>query len=139
MNNTSNNNYAQKIKIKANANQVFRALNNGLNLWWSSISDAKFETNGHFTVTFENNYWWTFKITEYIPNKKLTWKCTDGEPDFNKEWIGHELHWHLEKKEPHTIVKFQQIGLTPKLHCYSVCASTWDMFITKKLKDYLEN
>ncbi|MGC6431073.1 MAG: hypothetical protein ACON5F_08530 [Jejuia sp.] len=130
-------NYKQQIQVSTNKKDVFYTLNEGLNLWWGSISDSSFELNGAFTITFENGYWWRFQIIEFIPNQKLTWKCIDGEPEFNKEWIGHELHWIISGENQHTTINFLQIGLTPKLHCYNVCSSTWDMFITKKLQSYL--
>lgn len=129
--------YTQTIEVSVNAKEVFYALNEGLNYWWGNISQSQFELNGAFTITFENGYWWRFQIIEFIPNQKLTWKCVDGEPEFNKEWIAHELHWSISEENHRTKLTFLQIGLTPKLHCYEVCSSTWDMFITQKLSSYL--
>ncbi|WP_203256017.1 hypothetical protein [Hyunsoonleella ulvae] len=93
--------------------------------------------NGKFTITFDNGYWWTFRITEFKPNQKLTWICIDGEPEFNKEWIGHELHWDIKEENQKNLLNFHQIGLTPLLQCYKVCSTTWDMFIIQKLKSYV--
>ena len=131
-------NYSNQITLSANSEQVFQALNLSLNSWWGHISNAQFEEGGQFTITFENGYWWTFKILEFIPNKELIWKCIGGDPEFNKEWIGHILHWTLSEKGNQTILLFQQTGLTPNLHCYDVCSKTWDMFISQKLKHFLE-
>ncbi|GGD21652.1 SRPBCC family protein [Hyunsoonleella pacifica] len=132
-----NSNYSQEIKINTSPKTVFEALNEGMDIWWGAISNSNFKSNGKFTITFENGYWWAFKITEFIPYQKLTWKCIDGEPEFNKEWIGHELHWDIKEVNQKTILNFHQIGLTPQLHCYEVCSTTWDMFITQKLKSYI--
>ncbi|WP_282136391.1 hypothetical protein [Seonamhaeicola maritimus] len=130
-------NYSKEIEVHPNANEVFKALNRGLDSWWGQISNSNFGADGTFTITFNNDYWWTFKILLYKPNTELIWKCIAGEPNFNKEWIGHTLHWEIEEKHSKTIIKFLQKGLTPKLHCYDICSSTWDMFLTQKLKDYL--
>ncbi len=130
-------NYSTKISVNASAVTVFNALNEGMNSWWGSISNSKFGANGQFTITFNNGYWWTFKIIEFTPNNELIWKCIDGEPEFNKEWIGHVLHWQIAQDGDQTIIDFHQVGLTPELKCYDVCSSTWDMFITEKLKGYL--
>jgi len=130
-------NYSQEIQVKTDSKTAFKALNEGLISWWGSISDSSFELNGAFTITFENGYWWRFQIIEFIPNQKLTWKCIDGEPEFNKEWIGHELHWTIIEQDHQTIINFHQVGLTPKLHCYEVCSSTWNMFLKEKLVAFL--
>lgn len=131
-------NYSKQITISANSKQVFQALNLGLNTWWGNISNAHFEEGGQFTITFENGYWWTFKILEHTPSTELIWKCIDGDPEFNKEWIGHILHWTLSQQDNKTQLKFQQTGLTPNLHCYTVCSKTWNTFLSENLKTFLE-
>ncbi|MCL6293880.1 SRPBCC family protein [Jejuia spongiicola] len=133
----SRTNYSHQIEFSSSPKQVFYALNDGIHNWWGKTSNSQFKTGGQFTITFENEYWWTFKILEYTPNKELVWKCIGGEPNFNKEWVGHVLHWQIEEKETKTILNFNQIGLTPELHCFEVCSSTWDMFITQKLRAFL--
>ncbi len=129
--------YKIRLEVNANTQQVFFALTEGIGSWWGKVSDSKFKTGGQFTITFDNGYWWTFKIMEYEPNQELVWKCINGEPDFNKEWIGHVLHWQLEERNEQTTLNFHQIGLTPELHCYDVCSSTWNMFLVEKLKTIL--
>lgn len=131
-------NYKNQLEVNASSKQMFLSLNEGLHSWWGKISNSEFKAGGQFTIQFENNYWWTFKIIEYTPNHELIWKCIDGEPDFNKEWIGHVLHWQLEETNGKTTINFQQIGLTPKLPCYDVCSSTWNMFLSERLKNYIK-
>ena len=142
MHNTDNSlsslDYRQQIKVASTAETAFKALTEDIHLWWSKTSNSHQKQGGQFTITFENGYWWTFKIIAFSPNTEVIWKCIDGEPDFNKEWIGHVLHWQITKDEDQVLIDFHQVGLTPELHCFDVCASTWDMFITEKLKDYLE-
>ena len=130
--------YTKSIEVSANAEQVFVALTSGLNAWWGKTSNTLFKAGGQFTIHFENGYWWTFKIIEYTPNSELIWRCIDGEPDFNKEWIGHVLHWQIEEEYSKTTLNFHQAGLTPHTDCYEVCASTWNMFIANRLKSYIE-
>jgi len=133
------NNYSKQIKVTVNSEKVFHALNEGLNIWWGKTSNTTYVKGGQFTITFENGYWWTFKIIEYSPNKELIWKCVDGEPLFNKEWIGHILYWSIDGKNNETTINFHQTGLNPEIHCYEVCSKTWDMFISENLKKHLEN
>ncbi|TGV02821.1 SRPBCC family protein [Flavivirga rizhaonensis] len=131
-------NYKKQLKVNVSSKQVFCALNEGLHSWWGKISNSEFKAGGQFTIQFENDYWWTFKIIEYTPNQELVWKCIDGEPDFNKEWIGHVLHWEIEDLNGKSLINFNQVGLTPNIDCYEVCSTTWDRFITNSLKNYLE-
>ncbi|GAA3634345.1 SRPBCC family protein [Flavivirga jejuensis] len=131
-------NYRKQLEVNVNAKEVFSALNENLHLWWSKTSNTEFKAGGQFTIHFENNYWWTFKIVEYTPNKELVWKCIGGEPDFNKEWIGHVLHWKIEEQNGKTLINFHQVGLTPNINCYEICSTTWDHYITNSLKGFLE-
>ncbi|WP_303318817.1 hypothetical protein Q4Q34_05020 [Flavivirga abyssicola] len=130
-------NYKKQLEVNASSKQVFSALNEGLHLWWGKISNSDFKTGGQFTIQFENDYWWTFKIMEHTPNLELVWKCIDGEPDFNKEWIGHVLHWKITEPAEKSLINFHQIGLNPNIDCYSICSKTWDMFISERLKKHL--
>ncbi|TYA69993.1 SRPBCC family protein [Seonamhaeicola marinus] len=129
--------YTLDLELNTTPEHIFRALNEGMQNWWGNLSNFHFKAGGEFTITFDNGYWWTFRIMEYTPNSELIWKCIDGEPEFNKEWIGHVLHWTITKNGSSATLNFQQVGLTSKLHCYDTCASTWNMFLKEKLKAYL--
>ncbi|OUR98326.1 hypothetical protein A9Q86_14850 [Flavobacteriales bacterium 33_180_T64] len=137
--NYSDTNYQKQIEVSSTAQHVFTALTQGIHLWWGKTSHSYQKTGGQFTIHFENKHWWTFKILEFTPNHELIWKCIDGEPDFNKEWIGHVLHWQIIEDLSKTTIKFHQVGLTPLLECYDICTSTWNLFITERLKAHLEN
>ncbi|WP_299272956.1 SRPBCC domain-containing protein [uncultured Psychroserpens sp.] len=131
-------NYQKQITVAATAKTIFKALTEDIHLWWSKTSASSQNEGGQFTVHFENGHWWTFKILEFRPDHEIIWKCIDGEPDFNKEWIGHVLHWLIKETESKTTIQFHQVGLTPQIECYDICSTTWDMFITERLKDHLE-
>ncbi len=131
-------NYKKQLKLSASSKKVFSALNEDLGFWWGKISNSEFKDGGQFTIHFENDYWWTFKIVEFSPNNEVIWKCIDGEPDLNKEWIGHVLHWKIKEENGKCTINFHQIGLTPNIDCYEICSTTWDRFISSSLKEFLE-
>jgi len=131
-------NYQQQIIVSSTLKDAFKALTEDIHLWWSKTSESNQKQGGQFTIHFENGYWWTFKILKFIPYQEIVWKCIDGEPDFNKEWIGHILQWKIEDHDSKIKINFHQIGLNPDIECYDVCTKTWDMFITEKLKSHLE-
>nr|WP_321232394.1 SRPBCC domain-containing protein [uncultured Psychroserpens sp.] len=132
-------NYQKQIEVSATTKEIFKALTEDIHLWWSNTSQSKQKMGGQFTVHFENEYWWTFKILEFRPNHEIVWKCIDGEPDFNKEWIGHILHWEIIEDVSTSKINFHQAGLTPEIMCYDICSTTWDMFITERLKTHLDS
>ncbi|MEO1031701.1 MAG: SRPBCC domain-containing protein [Bacteroidota bacterium] len=137
-NNLSHLDYQQQIKVTSTAETAFKALTENIHLWWSKTSASLQKQGGQFTIHFENGYWWTFKILEFTPHSELIWKCIDGEPEFNREWIGHVLHWSITQDGDQTLIDFHQVGLTPELQCYEVCSKTWDKFIIEHLKTHLE-
>ena len=130
-------NYHKEIVISAPSAKIFSALTHKLEKWWGKTDKPIDKIGDEFTVSFGVAYW-TFKITEYIPNLKLTWECIGGKPDFNAEWIGDILYWTLEETADTTKVKLLQIGLTPDKNCYAICAPTWDKFIMISLKSFVE-
>ena len=62
---TTLNNYKNTIVTEASKEIIFKALNENLDSWWGKTSNSDFQAGGHFTITFENGYWWTFKILEH--------------------------------------------------------------------------
>ena len=131
-------NYQQAISVNADSQKVFDALSQQINLWWGKTNSITAKSGDEFTIQFSNGYYWTFQVKEFLPNKKLAWECVDGEPEFNREWIGTTIHWSIESNENRTTLKLTHDGLTPALHCYDVCPTTWNMFITDSLKSFLE-
>ncbi|GAA3636015.1 hypothetical protein [Flavivirga jejuensis] len=130
-------NYTTEITMRASAVDVFSALSEKINLWWGETDTPVSKVGDVFTIVF-GEACWTFKIMTYTPHSKLTWVCIGGVPDFNAEWIGNQLHWSIEEQGDTTKVRFLQIGLTPNMNCYDVCASTWDKFIMISLKSFVE-
>lgn len=134
---TKNNNYFKEIIVNAPASIVFSALTQKLDLWWGKTDKLLHTTGDEFTISFGKAFW-TFKITEYVPNSKLTWECIGGKPDFNAEWIGDILYWTIQEKDKTSKVSLLQVGLTPDMNCYDICAPTWDKFIMISLKSFVE-
>lgn len=133
----NNQNYTKEITINASASDVFTALSEKINLWWGETNRPVSKVGDAFTIHFGDASW-SFKITEYVPNSKITWECIGGKPEFNAEWIGDILYWNMEQQGDTTKVRFLQVGLTPNMNCYNICASTWDKFIMTSLKSFVE-
>ncbi|MDO5968553.1 hypothetical protein Q4Q35_01920 [Flavivirga aquimarina] len=130
-------NYTKEIITSASAVDVFSALSKEINLWWGEVDKPVSKIGDIFTISFGEASW-TFRIIEYVPNSKITWECIGGKPEFNAEWIGDILYWNIETFKNTTKVNFLQVGLTPNMNCYDICAPTWDKFIMISLKSFVE-
>jgi uncharacterized protein YndB with AHSA1/START domain len=137
-NSAKDNNYHKEISVNSSTSEVFSALTQKLHLWWGKTDKPVHTIGDEFTIYFGVAFW-SFKITEYVPNSKLTWECIGGKPDFNAEWIGDVLYWTIKETDTATLVRLLQVGLTPDMNCYDICAPTWDKFIMISLKSFVEN
>ena len=82
-----NENYKCSISANTSAHGAFESINH-VNEWWAKNLEGKTEKqNDVFTVHFEDTFV-TFKVTESVPDKKISWHVTDC-----------YLHWLKDKKE----------------------------------------
>ncbi|MBL4707773.1 MAG: SRPBCC domain-containing protein [Flavobacteriales bacterium] len=132
------NSYNQELIIRANIKDSFSALTQKIDLWWGEVDQPIAKVGDEFSVSFANANW-SFRVTEFVPNSKLTWECIGGNPEFNTEWIGDLLYWNMEEVEGDKVkISLLQVGLTPEMNCFEICNKGWNFFITKSLKSYLE-
>lgn len=132
-----NTDYTQRVAVKATAKEACEALSRRIPEWWGSTDRSIEQVGDVFTITFGEALW-TFKITEFVRGEKLTWDCIDGQPEFNGEWIGHQLEWTINQGEEQSVIQLRQIGLNSDLPCYDICSAAWDRFILSSLKALLE-
>lgn len=130
-------NYSKKIAYKTTPEILFQATTQSLELWWGKTDTAVAKVGDEFRTSFGKAFW-EFKISELVPNEKVTWECVDGQPEFEHEWVGTKLHWNISTDGNETHLSFTHEGLTPSFECYDVCAPTWDMFISTSLKSFVE-
>ncbi|MEZ5016379.1 MAG: SRPBCC domain-containing protein [Flavipsychrobacter sp.] len=135
--------YTTEIIIEAMPADVFNALTKKVQDWWGYTDNEVKELADIFTTSFDKTFW-KFEITEYVPNKKLTWTCIDarhvheGYNGIEKEWLGTKVKWELVLLADRTKVYFEHEGLEPELNCYELCSTTWEMFLVTSLKKYVE-
>jgi len=135
--------YKTKIISSANIEASFDAIANGLDKWWGKVDNSISKIGDEFSIFFGKTEW-RFKIVEYVPFEKITWKCIkathvhEGLNNIEGEWLHSELYWNFVETKGKTDIKLYHKGLTPNLNCYEVCKSGWDFFISTSLKKYLE-
>ncbi len=128
--------FSYHLTVKASAKETMKNISQ-VNLWWAKNFKGKAaQLNDEFSVYFGDTYV-DFRISEVIPNKKITWSVTDCNLQWindKKEWQNTEVIWTLSEKAGKTQVDFLHKGLNPDSECYESCNTGW----THHLKDSLQ-
>ena len=122
--------------VNASAEETLKRIAQ-VDLWWAKkFSGKASELNDEFSVYFGGpaDTFVDFKISEFIPGKKIVWLVTDCNLHWindKKEWKNTEVIWTLTEKDGKTQVDFVHKGLNPEAECYESCKPGW----THHLKD----
>ena len=141
--NKSNQNYTQEIFIQTNQNQVYQALTNQIDEWWSTVDQSAKKAGDIFKISFGGESYWKFKVLEASQMGKVVWECIESNQNHNlegtdEEWLGTELFWEFAEKDQGILLTFLHKGLLNSGICYEVCSNAWDFYITESLKNFLE-
>lgn len=136
--------YRQVVRLNSSPEQVFEALTTHISEWWGKQDLPADHIGSEFRVSW-GQPWYQFRVEEFLPMKKVVWKCTDanqlidGLEGVQKEWVGTRLHWELFQDAGDEIeLRFMHEGLVKDFICYDFCSGTWDRFLLVELKSYLE-
>ncbi len=123
------------LTVKASAKEAMKRINQ-VNLWWAKDFKGKAgKLNDEFSVYFGDTSV-NFRISEFIPEKKIIWLVTDCNLDWikdKKEWKNTEAIWTLTEKGGKTQVDFVHKGLNPDCECYESCKPGWTHHIQNSL------
>lgn len=128
------NDYNNSFTVNKTASEVFEALTQKIDKWWSTDFEGSAANVGdEFTVRFGKTFK-TFTIEQLHANEKIVWRCTAqliDHPDINNqsEWVGTSIIWTLGTSDFSTKVNMLHQGLAPGVECYAVCEKGWDSFI----------
>ena len=130
-------NYSASILAPVPPEQVARAIDRDLTLWWSTRVDR--HPDG-FTIRFNNSH----VRFAYAPDRTSTrfvWHCTDAHMIINDydpaEWQGTSLIWELAATDTGCRITLTHDGLTPALHCNDICVAGWNKYFEVSLRDHL--
>jgi Activator of Hsp90 ATPase homolog 1-like protein len=128
--------FGLSLTVKASAKETMEKISQ-VNLWWAKNFNGRARNlQDEFSVYFGDTYV-NFRISEFIPDKKITWQVTDCNLHWivnKKEWKNTEVIWSLAEKSGKTQIDFSHKGVTPESECYESCKPGW----THHLKDSLE-
>ena len=127
--------YHISITVNATAHKAFTGITNITKWWTENLEGNTQKLNDEFTVRFGST-WKTFKITEFVPDKKLTLLVTDCHLPWNKdkkEWKGTKISFDIVEKGNDTQINFTHIGLVPEAACFDACSNAWSEYIQGSL------
>lgn len=127
--------YHTGIMFDATAFEAFKAINSVSKWQTENLEGSSQKLNDEFTVHFDAT-WKTFKITEFVPDKKVTWLVTDCYLPWNndkKEWKGTKISFEIAEKGSEMQINFTHVGLVPEAECYDACSNAWSEYIQRSL------
>ncbi len=123
------------LLIKAHPEKVYNAITKtgGLRGWWTVEAKADERVGGIAEFIFGERYYNKMKITNLLINKKVEWKCLEGD----KEWIGTTFLFNLEEKDGSTILRFSHNNWKEESDFFASCNYNWGYYLNS-LKKYCE-
>jgi hypothetical protein len=116
----SDQNYTTAFLVDQTPEEVFAAINNVRGWWSENIEGETDELGSVFYYEFKDIHRGTFKITEFVPGKKVVWHVLQNYFNFVKdmtEWTGTDIVFEIAKKGDKTELRFTHVGLKPSEEC----------------------
>jgi hypothetical protein len=129
-----NENYNCSITANFTAKEAFNGICK-VTEWWGNIEGSTKNLNDVFTY-HPNETWVNFKITEFIPDKKIVWHVTDCFLHFQNdktEWKDTDVVFEIEENGNSTQINFTHVGLVPGVQCYEGCVKGWNQYFKNSL------
>ena len=105
----------------------------GIQGWWTPDANLEPKIGTIAEFNFGNRYHNEMEIIDLQQNKKVVWKCIQGDP----EWIDTSFTFNLEDKNGKTILRFGQDNWKEMTDFYAYCNLQWAKYLTS-LKDLCE-
>ena len=135
-----NQHYTATFAVDQTPEQVFAAITN-VRGWWSEQIDGRTDQVGaEFKYHYRDVHRARFKITEFVPAKKIVWHVVENYFDFvedKTEWMGTDVVFEIGKQGDKTELRFTHVGLVPAYECYSVCTDAWGSYVKGSLRDLI--
>jgi hypothetical protein len=136
----SDQNYTTSFTVDRSPEEVFNAINNVRGWWSQSIEGDTDKLGAVFYYHYQDVHRCTFKITEFVPGRKVVWHVLHNYFSFVKdktEWTGTDVVFEIARKGDKSEVHFTHVGLVPAYECYDICSEAWGSYITGSLRDLI--
>lgn len=132
--------YTTTFTVDQSPKEAFEAINNPRGWWSEEIQGPTDKLNAEFKYHYRDVHRAAFRITEFVPEKKVVWHVLDNYFNFiqdQREWKGTDVVFEVTKKGGKTEVRFTHVGLVPAYECYNVCSDAWGGYIGDSLKSLI--
>jgi uncharacterized protein YndB with AHSA1/START domain len=115
--------------------KVYDALTtiDGLAGWWTTETTGSADPGGVVTFQFPPVGGFDMEVLEAVPDKRVTWRVSDGP----EELIGTTIDWELRQDGEYTIVLFKHEGWREPVEFMHHCSTKWGQFLMS-LKQLVE-
>lgn len=130
--------YQTTVSVKAAVDDVFNALTTAraITAWWNEASGSG-EAGGDLTLPMGPPEPLVIHVEQAVRPETVQWLITDC--PFLEDWVGTRPTFTITRLDDATSeVHFRHVGLTQELECIDLCAPSWDHFVSRSLRDYLE-
>src|SRR5665647_260386 len=111
----SDQNYTTSFTVDQSPEEVFDAINNVRGWWSQAVEGSTDKLGAGFKYHYQDVHLCTFKITEFVPGKKVVWHVLDNYFNFVKdksEWKGTDVVFEIAKKGDKTEVHLSLIHIS---------------------------
>ncbi|MGC9961618.1 MAG: SRPBCC domain-containing protein [Acidimicrobiales bacterium] len=129
--------FTTSFLVDQSPEDVFAAITDVRGWWSGNIEGDTDQLGGEFTYRYEDIHYSKQRITELVPDRKVTWLVLDAYLKFTQdpaEWIGTEVTFEVTREGDKTQVRFAHVGLVPEVECFEACSSAWSFYVNGSLK-----
>jgi hypothetical protein len=134
--NSNKQDYRTAIVANVTPKEAFDKIARASEWWANNFEGSSQQLDDVFTVRFGNGDMYKLKVSEFIPDQKITWQVIDSNQTWVTnitEWTGTKILWEVSAQEDGTRIDMTHIGLGPSLDCYDKCIQGWDYLLHKSL------
>jgi uncharacterized protein YndB with AHSA1/START domain len=124
-----------RVEIKSSPKDTYAALTTreGLGAWWTGDTTGGFDVGGVITFRFGDRGFFSMKVLELEPEKRVLWQVVDGPA----EWIGTKVSFDLKADDDATAILFKHQGWKEPVEFMHHCSTKWATFLLS-IKSLLE-
>ena len=131
-----NANFSTEIITNKSTQVVFAAVCAVTKWWTENLQGRSHALDDEFSVRFGDIHYSRQRVSEFIPNKKVTWLVIDSNLAWltdRSEWTNTTIHFDIFPQADKTVLRFSHLGLVPQVECYTNCVKGWEQFINSSL------
>jgi len=128
--------FTTTLLVDQSAREAFTAINNVRGWWSEEIEERTDQAGAEFNYHYQDVHICKLKITELVPDKKVTWLVLDNYFNFTEdetEWTNTTISFDIAEKNGKTEIRFTHHGLTPEYECFDICQDGWTNYIRNSL------